>query len=144
MMGSLSSYDPWPIGHIDWLQLASIAHSVSSVSENEEHEEELVPNGRHDEEVDGDDLLQVVLEEGAPGRGGWLPAADHVLLDGRLRHIDPGLLQLSHDAGCSTERVRRRHPADQVADLSRSGWPPRFPASAQLRPVLAELPCNLD
>ena len=76
-----------------------VEHPAPMVSENEKHEENLVPYGRHNEEVDRDDLFDVVLEEGLPGGGGWLSSADHVLLDGRLGNIIADLAQLSEDSG---------------------------------------------
>jgi hypothetical protein len=44
-----------------------VENTASFVGQDEEDEEDLVPHGRHDEEVDRDDLPNVVLEEGAPG-----------------------------------------------------------------------------
>jgi hypothetical protein len=82
-----------------------VEHTPPIVSEEKEDEENLVPDSRHDEEVDRDDLLHVVLEEGAPGGGVRLATADHVLLDGRLGNVDPDLSQLAHDPRRAPDRI---------------------------------------
>jgi hypothetical protein len=64
---------------------AEVKHAPPVMSEQKEDEENLVPDSRHDEEVDREDLPEVALEEGAPGGGGRLAPARHVLLDGRQR-----------------------------------------------------------
>jgi hypothetical protein len=87
------------------------------VGEYEKHEEDLTPNGRYDEEVDRDDLLDVVLQEGTLGGGGWLPSTHHVILDGRLGHLDPNLSEFANGPGSSSERIRGGHPPDQISQL---------------------------
>ena len=52
------------------------------MSENEKHEKNLAPYGRHDEEVNGYDVFDMVLEEGPPRCGRWFAPAGHVLLNG--------------------------------------------------------------
>jgi hypothetical protein len=51
----------WVGGHVE------VQHTPTMVGEDEEDEQDLIPHGRDDEEVDRDDVLDVVLEECAPG-----------------------------------------------------------------------------
>jgi polyisoprenoid-binding protein YceI len=41
----------------------------------------MISDGRYDEEVDCDYVFDVILQEGAPGWGGWLARTDHVALN---------------------------------------------------------------
>ena len=52
------------------------------VGEDEEHEEDSVPYGGHDKEVNRDDVPEVVPEEGSPSRRGRFAVTDHVSLYG--------------------------------------------------------------
>ncbi len=61
------------------------------MTEHEEHEQRAEPDGRHREEVDGDQALEVIVEERPPTRARWFPVADHVLGDGRLGQVDAEL-----------------------------------------------------
>ena len=54
------------------------------MSEHEEHEQNAESNGGHREEVDGDQALEVIIEERPPTRARRFPVADHVLGDRRL------------------------------------------------------------
>src|SRR5260370_2962144 len=60
-------------------------HRTSPImAKNHEGEQELKSDGRHDEEVYGDQVLGVVFEKGSPRLGGRFPVPDHVLGDGCL------------------------------------------------------------
>ena len=47
------------------------------VGEHEEHEQNAEPDGGHREEVDGDQALEVIVEERPPTRARRFPVADH-------------------------------------------------------------------
>jgi hypothetical protein len=47
------------------------------MQENHEHVEHPEGRGRYDEEVDGDEVGEVVLEERSSGLRGWLRATRH-------------------------------------------------------------------
>jgi hypothetical protein len=49
------------------------------VSKHQERVQDLKPDGRHGEEIDGHQALELIVEERPPGLRGWLPVADHVL-----------------------------------------------------------------
>jgi hypothetical protein len=59
--------------------------------EDHEREEHLVRERRHHKEVQGDQIFDVVVEEGLPRRRGWIPGSDPVLLDRRFGHVDTDL-----------------------------------------------------
>ena len=61
------------------------------MTEHEKHEQDAEPNSWHREEVDGDQALEVIVEERPPTWARWLPVADHVLGNGRLGQIDAEL-----------------------------------------------------
>jgi hypothetical protein len=50
---------------------------TATMQENHEHVEHPEGRGRYDEEVDGDEVGEVVLEERSPGLRGWLRATRH-------------------------------------------------------------------
>jgi len=110
------------------------------VSEDEEDVEDLERHGRYDEEVAGDHLGGVGPEESHPGEGGGSSAADHVLLDGRLGHLDADLGAFTDDSGCSPERVGRRQTPDENAYFFRYLRSPGLPGAAETGPVIAKPP----
>ena len=92
----------------------------SMVGEDEEDEENLVAHGRHDEEVDGDDLLDVVLQERAPRDRWGLTAANHVLRHGGLREVNADLAKFPDDAWRTVLRENSvGHMWDELIDPDR-------------------------
>jgi len=117
----------------------------SVMSQDQEDEEDLIPHGWYDEEVDGRDVSDVILQEALPGLRRRLPLTDHVFRNRRLVEFDPDLSQLADNVWSTPERIGERHTPDEVADFLRGCWPPRLPGARELRPVLAELaptPCD--
>ena len=84
-----------------------VQHPPPMVMQHHQHEQHPEPDGRHHEEVDGDQVAGVVSQERAPGGGGWLTASGHVLADRCFRHHDAQLLQLPDDAWCSHPELAR-------------------------------------
>ena len=56
------------------------------MSKHDETVQQLESYGRHDEEVDGCDVADMVFQEGPPGLRRRLAMSAHVLRDGRLGH----------------------------------------------------------
>jgi hypothetical protein len=81
---------------------------------NVEHPE---GRSRHDEEVDGDEVGEVVLEERAPGLRGWLRATRHEPGNSSLRDVEPELEQLAVDTRRAPERIGERHGANEFREL---------------------------
>jgi hypothetical protein len=62
--------------------------TTALVSQDHQYEQEAARGGRHDEEVGGCDLLQMIGEERAPRLRRWCGTSRHVLRDCRLGHVD--------------------------------------------------------
>ena len=75
------------------------------MGEDQEDEQDAVAYGGYDEEIDGHDVGDVVLQEAPPGLRGRSPAADHVLLDRRFVQIDSDLAQLADDSRRSPQWI---------------------------------------
>src|SRR5215467_11986651 len=94
-----------------------------SMSQDQKHVENLEPDGGDREEIDGDDLREVVLEESAPGLRRRFTAANHVLGDTALADVDTELEQFAINARCTPDGILPAHPADQVPNLARDRRP---------------------
>ena len=64
---------------------------LAMLHEDYEHVEQTEGRRRHDEEVDGDKVGDVVLQECPLGLRGWLRAPRHETRNGALRHIEAEL-----------------------------------------------------
>ena len=69
-----------------------------------------------DEEVDGGEVSQVVLEERAPILGRWADPRRPVTPHRGVADVDPELVQLGLDARRTPCRIRTPHVADQLPD----------------------------
>ena len=113
-------------------------HAKPVVGEDHEHEQDSEADRRHNEEVYRDEVADVVGEEGPPGRRCRLAWSHHVLFDGRLRYVDPELVQLAHDAGRAPSRARRRHRPNEIPHLLRHRRSATSSGAAQRRPMVPE------
>jgi hypothetical protein len=86
--------------------------AASLLVEDHEDEQELECDRRNDEEVYGDQVPGVVLEEGAPGLRWWPTLPDHVFRDGGLRNFNSDFQQFSMKAWSAPEWIGRAHFAD--------------------------------
>ena len=82
------------------------------MGQHQKHIENLEANGRYSEEVDRDQLLGVILQEGAPGLRRRLAAAHHIFADTALPDVDAEFEQLPVNPGCTPTRILPTHPAD--------------------------------
>ncbi len=71
----------------------------SIVSQNQQHVQDLKPDGRHGEEVDRHHGLDVILKECAPVLRWRLPTAHDVLAHAGLADLDAEFEQFTVDAG---------------------------------------------
>src|SRR5215813_568707 len=69
-------------------------------------------------EVDGDQLLGMILQEGAPGPRGRPAGAHHVLAYTALPNVEAEFEKLTVDAGCTRTGILPAHLADQIPDLA--------------------------
>src|SRR5215831_4164881 len=97
--------------------------------QHQEHIQDLKPDRRHRKEVDGDQGLAVIVEEGPPGLRGRVAAAAHILAHARLADVDAELEQLAMNPRRTPEWVLTAHGANQHAHLSRYGRPAQLTVS---------------
>src|SRR5213083_2575112 len=123
-------------GDVDMDEVAAI------VAEDEEGKEQAEGEGRDHEEIDGGDLAEMGLEEGAPGRGRPRGSPPHVLGDRELSHIVAEEPKLGLDAATAPGGILASHAANQVTDLAidrRAPGGSEFVISSASR---AESPCD--
>jgi len=89
----------WMLGDIEMNNAPAI------MSQNKKHLEDLESHGGNHEEVDGNQLVDVVFQEGPPGLGRRLPMPHHIFRDRRLRHFDSELEQLGMKPRCSPQNI---------------------------------------
>jgi hypothetical protein len=92
------------------------------VSEHHEDEEDAEASGRHGEEVDRDQVLDMVSEERPPGLRGAGAVLRHEAGHGALGDIDAELEELAVDARRSPQGIRRGYRPDERDDLGADGW----------------------
>ena len=115
-----------------------VSHTAAVVLEDDEDVQDLEADCGDGEEVDRDEVLGVIGEEGPPGRGWWLGSANAVFLHGRLLNVDAELAKFTCDARRTPRGARARHLTDQVLDLLRNGRPTNLSRAAQPRPMVSE------
>ena len=79
----------------------------SIVRKNQEHAQDLKPDGRDGEEVDRHHGLDVILEECPPVLRRRLPTVRDALADAGLADIDAEFEQFAFDAGCANSGFSR-------------------------------------
>ena len=108
-----------PLG--SWVGGDVEVHNATPVmGQHQKHVKDLETEVGHGEEVDGDQLLKVIVEEGAPSLRRRLSAAPHVFADAGLTDLDAEFEQLTVDAGCTPPGILPAHPSDQSSDLAGS------------------------
>src|SRR5262249_13218283 len=78
--------------------------------------QDLETESGHRKEIDRDQLLEVIVQEGAPGLRGRLAAAHHVLAHAALPDVEAEFDQLPVDAWCTPTGMFPAHPAAQVSN----------------------------
>ncbi len=73
------------------------------------------------EEIEGDQVPEVIGQEGAPGLHRRCAALRHQPGDGTLGHVDAELEELPVDSGGTPQGIRRGHFPDQGGDLGVDG-----------------------
>ena len=99
------------------------------MQQHHEHVEDPEGGCRHNEEVDGDKVGEVVLEERAPSLRRWLRATRHEPGNGALRDVEAELEKLAVNAWRAPERIRERHGAYEIGKLRTDRWSTRAPAT---------------
>src|SRR5215831_11940988 len=124
-------------GHVE------VDNATPVVGQHQKYVQDLETESGHRKEIDRDQLLEVIVQEGAPGLRGRLAAAHHVLAHAALPDVEAEFDQLPVDAGCTPTGIFPAHPADQVSNragnerssgLARSHLPGPEPAKAGTMP----------
>ena len=110
-----------------------VKNATTIMSQHQKHVKDLKPEGRHRDEVDGDQLVGMIFQESAPGLRRRLAAAHHVFAHAALPDVDAEFEQLTVGAGCTPTGIPPAHLADQVSDLAHNGRssglpPPHLPS----------------
>src|SRR5229473_6191112 len=107
----------------------AVDNATPVMGQHQKHVKDLETDRGHSEEVDGDQLLGVILQKGAPGLRRRLAAAHHVFAYAALTDVDAEFEQLTVDAGRTPTGILPAHLADQISDLAANdrsaGWPRR-------------------
>ena len=99
-------------GHIE------VQDATPVMGQNQKYVKDLEPDGGHGEEVDRDQLLGMVLQEGAPSLRRRFAAAHHIFADTALRDVDAQLEQFAVDAGCTPTGILPADLANQISDFA--------------------------
>src|ERR1700730_13790070 len=94
-----------------------VNNATAVMGQYQEHVKHLETDGGHSEEVDGDQLLGVILQECTPGLRRRLAAVHHVFAYAALTDVDAEFEQFAVDARCTPIGIFSAHLADQTSDL---------------------------
>jgi len=109
--------------------------TATIVTEHDEDEQNPESSSRQREEVDGHQVLHMVIEKAPPGLGRWLAMATHVLGNGGLGNGNAKLYKLAVHAGSSPKRIGATHVPDQLAYCGRYAWASGTTSSTIPRPI---------
>jgi hypothetical protein len=65
-----------------------VSDATTLMGEDDQHEQQSIRDGRHDQEIGGHDLIDMIGEERPPRLGRRVPVARHVLGHRRLTDVD--------------------------------------------------------
>jgi hypothetical protein len=97
-----------------------VQDATSVMGQHHKHVKDLETDRGHREEIDGDQLLGMILQECAPGLRRRLAAAHHVFAHAALTDVDAEFEQFAMDAGRTPTGILPAHLADQISDLERN------------------------
>jgi len=95
-----------------------VKNAATIMGQYQKHVEDLEANCGDREEIDGDELRDVVLQECAPSLRRRLPAAQHVFADARLPDVDTEFEQLAVNAWSAPPGILPAHLPDQISGLA--------------------------
>src|SRR5215471_11918995 len=93
---------------------------------------------RNREEVDGNQLFRVVLQERPPGLRWRLRMPDQVFANRGFRNLDSQLEKFAMDSGCFPAHIISTQSPNEVARFFRDTWPPRLSMANLPGPVPTE------
>src|SRR5215475_3452695 len=99
----------WVCGHIE------VENAAPVMSQHQENVKNLEADRGDGEKIDGDQLLDKILEESAPSLKWQFMTAQHVFADAALSDVDAKFEQFAMDAGCTPAGILPAHLADQMS-----------------------------
>src|SRR5712664_4208217 len=117
---------PCGASHIMLVEVHDLAAMLQQDYEYVEHTEGC---RRYNEEVDGDKVGEVVLEERSPGLRRLLRSTRHETRNRALRNLKAELEQFTMDARRAPERIAERHGANELGKLGTDRRSTRSPPS---------------
>ena len=120
------------LGHVKMDDLSAM------MNEHDQNEEDAQAYGGNREEVEGDEISDMVVEERPPGLGWRSAPLRHQPGHGSLGHVDAELEELGMDTWRTPERIRRGHSPDQGFDLGIDRRAAAGGPGGERGPVLAE------
>src|SRR6202795_3239579 len=90
-----------------------VENAPAVMSQHQKHVKHLEANSRHGKEIDGDQLLGVILQESSPILRPRLVAVHHIFADAAFTDVDAELEQFTMDEKCAPTGGVWAHPADQ-------------------------------
>src|SRR5262249_414095 len=104
----------WVGGSIEMQNAAPV------MSQHQENVKNLEADRGDGEKIDGDQLLDMILEESAPSLRRRFMAWHHVFAHAALIDVNGKFEQFAMDAGCTPAGILPAHLADQLSDLMRN------------------------
>src|SRR5205814_10599834 len=96
------------------------------MGQHQKYVKDLEPDGGHGEEVDRDQLLGMVLPEGAPSLRRRFAAAHHIFADTALSNVDAEFDEFAVDPWCIHAGILPAYFANQISDFARNVVSSRF------------------
>src|ERR1019366_8403037 len=107
-------------GHIE------VKNTATVMGQYQKYVEDLEADSGHSEEIDGDQLRGVILQECAPSLRRRLATVHHVFAYAGFSDIDTEFEQLAVNAGCTPTRILAAHSADELSDFTGNRRPSRL------------------
>jgi len=88
-----------------------VKHATAVMGQHQKHIENLEADCGHSEEINGDQLRHMVLQERSPSLGRRFCAPHHILADAGLSDVDAEFEQFAMNARCAPTWVFSTHSA---------------------------------
>ena len=105
-----------------------VQNATPVMGQNQENVKNLETDRGHGKEINGDQLVRMILKECPPTLRGRFVSVDHIFADTAFSDVDSKFEQFAMDAGCTPEGILPAHLADQISDLARNEGSSRLPA----------------
>jgi len=101
------------------------------MTQDQEHEQEIKGQRRHNAHIDGSNRLSVISQKSLPGLRRQLRRSRHIFRNPGLSHLKAKHQKLAMNPGCAPKWVFPTHPPDQISQAAINPRPPcpimRFP-----------------